>query len=120
MIICILNKQTNVVVNRIVVNNENEYVLKDNEKLSDNHDGHIGWIRENETWVNPNQIVLDLVKDNRIRRNTLLLESDWTQFNDSPLNEESKLAWKNYRQALRDLPEQTGFPNDVIWPVKPD
>jgi hypothetical protein len=30
------------------------------------------------------------------------------------------LEWDTYRQALRDLPAQTGFPNDIGWPVKPE
>lgn len=28
--------------------------------------------------------------------------------------------WKAYRQALRDVPEQAGFPDDVVWPEKPE
>ena len=37
-------------------------------------------------------------------RNTLLLNSDWTQFTDSPLTDAKKTEWKTYRQALRDMP----------------
>ena len=37
-------------------------------------------------------------------RNTLLLDSDWTQFTDSPLTDTKKTEWKTYRQALRDMP----------------
>ena len=37
-------------------------------------------------------------------RNVLLRDSDWTQFNDSPLTDQQKQAWATYRQALRDLP----------------
>ncbi len=37
-------------------------------------------------------------------RNTLLLDSDWTQFTDSPLTDAKKTEWKTYRQALRDMP----------------
>lgn len=29
-------------------------------------------------------------------------------------------AWAQYRQALRDLPEQAGFPFDIVWPTRPD
>ena len=55
----------------------------------------------------------------RAERNRLLAESDWTQGGDSPLSDEQKSAWAAYRQALRDVPEQEGFPFDVIWPQKP-
>lgn len=55
----------------------------------------------------------------RAERNTKLTECDWTQLNDTPLDNPSKVAWTNYRQALRDIPTQSGFPHNVIWPVKP-
>jgi hypothetical protein len=35
------------------------------------------------------------------------------------LSEEKKQEWKTYRQALLDIPEQDGFPINVIWPAKP-
>lgn len=54
-------------------------------------------------------------------RNKLLDDSDWTQMNDSPLNNEDKIAWANYRTLLRDLPTHTNWPNleDADWPVAP-
>tara|TARA_A100001015_G_C14726131_1_gene607944 strand:+ start:535 stop:753 length:219 start_codon:yes stop_codon:yes gene_type:complete len=39
----------------------------------------------------------------RAVRNKKLIDSDWTQANDSPLSEEKKKEWATYRQALRDL-----------------
>ena len=39
----------------------------------------------------------------RIHRNWLLKDSDWTQFNDSPLSDSKKAEWVTYRQALRDI-----------------
>ena len=50
------------------------------------------------------------------KRNELLQQSDWTQLPDSPADKE---AWATYRQALRDLPEQTGFPIQVTFPTSP-
>jgi hypothetical protein len=55
----------------------------------------------------------------RAERNTKLSECDWTQLNDTPLDNTAKVAWTTYRQALRDIPTQSGFPHNVIWPVKP-
>ena len=49
----------------------------------------------------------------REKRDLLLQASDWTQLVDAPVDRE---AWADYRQALRDLPEQEGFPGDVVWP----
>lgn len=55
----------------------------------------------------------------RAQRNSLLTLCDWTQLPDAPLTEEQKQEWAEYRQALRDVPEQTGFPENVIWPSTP-
>ena len=55
----------------------------------------------------------------RAERNTKLSECDWTQLNDTPLDNTAKVAWTTYRQALRDIPTQSGFPHNVVWPVKP-
>ena len=52
----------------------------------------------------------------RKERDAKLTDSDWTQVADAPVN---KAAWATYRQALRDIPSQAGFPNEVTWPVEP-
>lgn len=51
-------------------------------------------------------------------RNNRLTESDWTQGKDIPDSVSS--AWATYRQALRDIPAQSGFPWEVTWPAKPE
>jgi hypothetical protein len=56
----------------------------------------------------------------RETRNNLLGESDWTQMPDAPLTEEEKTLWQTYRQALRDVTAQAGFPNDITWPTQPE
>ena len=53
-------------------------------------------------------------------RNTLLVSSDWTQYNDSPLTDEAKAEWASYRQELRDLPSTNPDPNAVVWPDAPE
>ena len=52
----------------------------------------------------------------RSERTQKLAESDWTQVADAPVNKET---WAVYRQSLRDVTTQTGFPWEVIWPAKP-
>jgi hypothetical protein len=52
----------------------------------------------------------------RSDRNRLLTESDWTQVLDAPVDQN---ACAIYRQALRDIPQQEGFPTSIDWPVKP-
>ncbi len=55
----------------------------------------------------------------RAQRNSLLTLCDWTQLPDAPLTDGEKQEWAEYRQALRDVPEQTGFPDAVVWPSTP-
>lgn len=55
----------------------------------------------------------------RAKRDALLAACDWTQMPDSPLDDEAKAAWATYRQALRDVPQQEGFPETVNWPEEP-
>ena len=57
-------------------------------------------------------------KANEVRgeRNAKLDGSDWTQVIDAKVDQ---AAWAVYRQALRDITQQSGFPYDVVWPVEP-
>lgn len=55
----------------------------------------------------------------RADRKDLLIESDWTQLPDAPLDEAQKTAWKVYRQMLRDLPLHPEFPYIQTIPTKP-
>jgi len=52
----------------------------------------------------------------RKKRNGLLSDSDWTQVADAPVDQ---AAWAVYRQALRDITDQEGFPYSVNWPTAP-
>ena len=56
-------------------------------------------------------------KSVRELRNEHLKESDWVMASDVP--ESTKTPWIEYRQQLRDLPSQEGFPLDCTWPSKP-
>lgn len=57
----------------------------------------------------------------RVKRDELLADSDkmvlpdrWESYTNG-----QKTAWTVYRQQLRDLPNQMGFPYNLTWPVKP-
>lgn len=54
-----------------------------------------------------------------IQRQELLQQSDWTQIPNNPLTVEKQEAWADYRQQLRDITLQPGYPNNVIWPTPP-
>jgi hypothetical protein len=55
-------------------------------------------------------------KSVRATRGEKLAESDWTQVADAPVD---KAVWATYRQALRDVTTQTGFPWTITWPDAP-
>ena len=53
----------------------------------------------------------------RQSRTTMLKDSDWTQIADSTAD---KAAWATYRQQLRDITAQSGFPWTITWPSQPE
>jgi len=68
----------------------------------------------------------DYWEELRFLRNQRLSDCDWTQISDVPFTEEQKISWKNYRQLLRDLPENITDPKQLVvnptdsnWPIKP-
>ena len=58
----------------------------------------------------------DQANNVRAARNQRLADSDWTQLPDAPVDQ---AAWTAYRQALRDVTDQPGFPWAVEWPDAP-
>jgi hypothetical protein len=73
-------------------------------------DEYLAWSKQN---IENSKV--EAVRDNR---NALLAGTDWTQGADVPSI--IKDSYAVYRQALRDVPEQESFPNDIIWPTKPE
>lgn len=55
----------------------------------------------------------------RAQRDKLLADTDWTQVLDAPIDSATREAYRTYRQALRDIPEQEGFPDAITWPELP-
>lgn len=79
-------------------------------------DGYYKWDYQTKTWV-PDADAASLAV--LAQRDKMLQESDWTQLPDVPLTEEQKTAWATYRQELRDIPEQSGYPFSINWPTPP-
>ena len=55
----------------------------------------------------------------RTQRDKLLAETDWTQVLDAPIDAATREAYRAYRQALRDIPQQEAFPDTITWPELP-
>jgi hypothetical protein len=86
--------------------------------------GEFGELKENGVglWyisIPPSQSQLEEAALNK--RTQLLVESDYTEFPSiqAKMTAEKIAEWETYRQALRDITTQQGFPWDPIWPVKP-
>ena len=56
----------------------------------------------------------------RQQRNMLLADTDKVVLRFYESNVVVPNQWVVYRQALRDLPQQVGFPNEIVWPNKPE
>lgn len=81
-----------------------------------------GWRQEDGAWTAPEPVAVPAEQAAslaRALRDRLLTASDWTQMPDAPLSEEVRNAWAEYRQALRGVPEQEGFPASIAWPDAP-
>jgi hypothetical protein len=67
-------------------------------------------ISERDNYVNTFSAI-----DARNKRDRLLSDTDWMALSDNTMTPE----WATYRQALRDITTQEGFPYSVNWPTKP-
>lgn len=76
------------------------------------------WSESDWRWI-PEKTRLAFEKDERERRDEMLSLTDWTQLSDAPLTAVELQAWRSYRQALRDVTEQHGFPMEITWPEPP-
>jgi hypothetical protein len=61
-------------------------------------------------------------KANQVRadRDAQLLASDWVVTRSMERGEPVPVTWTSYRESLRDVPQQGGFPDQVEWPAAPD
>jgi len=78
----------------------------------------VGWTTSSKTAEETQAWDDSVALSNRGQRDNLLMQSDWTQVADAPVD---ATAWATYRQALRDITSHANFPNlnEADWPVKP-
>lgn len=97
--------------------------------LAEDHRGRRGWVNGQPFTVTdlgplpggwsdtaPEPTPEELAALVRAERDARLVACDWTQLADCPLDADAVTAWATYRQALRDVPRQAGFPSAVEWP----
>lgn len=49
----------------------------------------------------------------------ILKDTDYLMLVDAPINAEQRASWQEYRKKLRNIREQTGFPDNIVWPDEP-
>ena len=74
---------------------------------------------EGKAIASPPPSSADLAAEARAKRDRLLSESDWIVTRSIEIEEAPSPEWTDYRKALRDLPEQEGFPQAIDWPTVP-
>ena len=81
------------------------------------------FVNVNGAWILPYKLEalsLDQAERNiRSRRDSLLAETDWVVVYHTEKGTNIPMEWEVYRQALRDITAQAGFPYEVTWPTKP-
>lgn len=90
------------------------------EEVPDDVHVHIGMVKEDDGTFS--QLVIREAPPTLMARNlrdAKLRESDWSALTDAPLTPEQRQQWAYYRQALRDVPRQPGFPVNFDWPQMP-
>lgn len=75
------------------------------------------WVTSDATAEEITARFIDKSASVRETRQVLLSASDWTQLPDAPLTDAKRQAWSTYRQALRDITAQVGFPWNITWPA---
>lgn len=93
-------------------------------ELAPRHDGEIGWQWTPTGWIDLSAKISTEQKIIDFRR---LRDRNLSRFVDSlnpiiweTMPEEKKQEWRDYRQALLDVPQQPGFPDNITWPTKPE
>ena len=108
-------------IKEIIENEEVKYIY-DMYRITINARANLEQMLENEKeytrWLElaKKQEYNKLAEEIRAKRDMLLAETDWTQVTDTALTKSEQAKYKEYRQKLRDIPEQPEFPYNVIFP----
>jgi hypothetical protein len=109
--------KAHVIENGLVTNTIEVDSLDFMPNLVEATEGGIGWSYVDGVFTAPADTRTDeeVAAEVRTERNAKLVSSDWTASTDVTMSD----AMKTYRQALRDVPAQSGFPNTITWPEAP-
>ena len=79
-----------------------------------------GWTISNKTDEQIAEYDALLAADVRAERDKLIASCDWMAIKAFEAGTTVGTAWATYRQALRDVTDQAGFPNEITWPTQPE
>lgn len=97
-------------------NSQTQKAVQDSAPSLANDVWTLGWSVQALTQAEQDTNNVSKASSVRQTRSEKLAECDWTQVADAPVD---KAVWATYRQALRDVTAQSGFPWTVTWPNKP-
>jgi hypothetical protein len=117
---CILNSQTKVVENVLIIQEtpENFIPYKEGIELAPQSDGEIGWTWNGTGWDIPTRPLEEVERERRNKYLTLYVDI-MNAVRWSGLTEQQKNDLTSYRQALLDVPQQLGFHAIINWPDPP-
>lgn len=97
------------------------YVITDTEYIEGNYSSQDYIIISGIPTLKRKDLVLEKAEQVRSIVKQKLFETDWTDTYSAPnrLGLEKYNAWQTYRQQLRDISNQPGFPEQVVWPQSP-
>jgi hypothetical protein len=109
--------KAHIIENGLVANTIEIDSLDSMPNLVEATEGEIGWSYADGVFTAPPDTRTDVEKalDVRAERDSRLVTTDWTASTDVTMTAEMT----NYRQALRDVPAQAGFPTTITWPEAP-
>jgi hypothetical protein len=123
--VCILNTHTNKCINVLELENETDWTDHSIFIKAPRGDGEIGWtLLEDGEWDTgeiPETLEQRSLKERQRRDKYLMMFVDtlngprWEVF-----TEEQKTAWIQYRLDLLNVPQQEGFPDNIMWPTMPE
>lgn len=106
-----------------IIDNEKKLAVCSNYEFENAFQGEVETGYDGKVYLKgfaPDKTTDIKARELRYERDKLLSQSDWTQIQDNPMSAEKKRSWANYRQLLRDIPSQNGFPETVSWPKQPE
>jgi len=98
-------------------NQQTEYIVSNTQPTLVNDVWTLGWTINTLTTDQQSAATVARAAIIRQQRDAKLTACDWTQISDCPLT--NKAEWATYRQALRDLTKESGFPWEITWPTEP-